>query len=122
MSLVRQEVMMEASSSLAVKPENEKDVVSLAQVTFKKRKNTGYPVGLFNLTEDAELDDIACPGAYPVTCSSEAKYRTMTGLCNNLEHMVRGVQNEEALGFNSSVPVLGGSKHKDVQICALSLC
>jgi len=43
-----------------------------------------------DFTEPPNLNDLQCKGAYPLVCNPEAKYRTISGLCNNQRTVLWG--------------------------------
>ncbi len=52
--------------------------------------NVGHIPAMQNYAPDPQLHDAGCEGALPLNCDPSARFRTLSGACNNLAHPLWG--------------------------------
>ena len=100
-SALRNCLVRQALSALTnVEGFNEEDyAVGAAQSVFDRPINRGWPLGMANLVPSTRFVDIACQGAFPIRCNSSARFRSITGVCNNLNNQLWGASSTKFRRF-----------------------
>ncbi len=76
----------------------------------RKRQNKGKAAGMGGFTRSPIMHDVGCEGALPIRCSAAARFRTISGICNNLDHPLWGSASSRLARF---VPPAYGDGRKE---------
>ena len=88
---VKLSIMKVAADTVTVNGISNEALVAIeAQSQIKQEINQGRISGMRSKTEAIKLMDSGCDEAFPIKCNPEIKYRTFSGVCNNLQNPLWG--------------------------------
>ena len=68
---------------------DEGDLISRCQSGLSRRQNRGFSA-FGRLVPRPNLNDLGCEGAAPFSCDKSARFRSISGICNNLRNRLWG--------------------------------
>ncbi len=72
---------------------------SIAAFENPKNSKAGVPGLPPDIGREPEVADMACSGAFPVTCNTSAPFRTISGICNNPANVLWGAASTKLRRF-----------------------
>ncbi len=70
-----------------------------SEMPKKSIKNSGQAAAIGSWTRQPAANDLGCQGALPVRCQAGSRFRTISGMCNNLEHPLWGSASSKQARF-----------------------